>query len=147
MSVLGKIVRKGNGNGLLSLLGQILVAHAVTWNRFQARLLPTSRVFKSAQRSVQTVHNRLKTMPTTLRLNCLIKGEGISFPVTVGNVEVGDLKNEIKKQCAVSFENVDAHHLELWKVNAIDDPLCEMTLLFLAQGPQLHCRQAKQHSH
>ena len=42
----------------------------------------------------------------------------------MGNVEVGDLKNKIKKQCAVSFENVDAHHLELWKVSTIDDPLC-----------------------
>ncbi|KAF8309782.1 hypothetical protein F5887DRAFT_1091837 [Amanita rubescens] len=72
-------------------------------------------------------------MPTTLRLNCR---EDIVFPVTVGDVEVGDLKNEIKKQCAVSFEGVDSRHLELWKVSAIDDPLCEMTPLFSAQGLQ-----------
>ncbi|KAF8340069.1 hypothetical protein F5887DRAFT_919598 [Amanita rubescens] len=51
------------------------------------------------------------------RLNCIIKDEGIVFPVTVGNVEVADLKDEIKKQCAVSFEAVDSRHLELWKPN------------------------------
>ncbi|KAF8350682.1 hypothetical protein F5887DRAFT_1069669 [Amanita rubescens] len=55
------------------------------------------------------------TIPTTLRLNCLIEDEDKVFPVTVGNVEVADLKNEIKKQCAVSFEGVDPHDLELWK--------------------------------
>jgi hypothetical protein len=68
------------------------------------------------------------TMLPTLRLKCLIEGEDIVFPVTVArDDEVSDLKNEIKRQCAVSFEGVDARHLELWKVSAIDELLREMT--------------------
>jgi len=69
---------------------------------------------------------------TTLQLNCLIEGEDDVFLVTVVcNDAVSNLKNEVKKQCAVSFKNIDARHLKLWKVSAIDDPLCEMTLLHL----------------
>jgi hypothetical protein len=84
----------------------------------------------------------------SLRLRCLIEGEDIVFPVNaVFDDEVSDLKDKIKKKCAVTLEGVDAHHLELWKVSAIDDSICEMTLLFLAQGTRLHRRQAKQHSH
>ena len=60
----------------------------------------------------------------SLRLNCLIEGEYIAFTViAVCDDEVDDLKNKLKTKCAVSFKDVDARHLELWRVSAIDDPL------------------------
>ncbi len=82
------------------------------------------------------------------RLNCLIEGTDTVFPVTaVRNDEVSDLKKSIQKERALGpLKGVDPHDLELWKVSAIDDPLCEMTLIFLAQEIQPHRRQAKQHS-
>jgi hypothetical protein len=72
---------------------------------------------------------------TDLRLRCLIERENIVFPVTVAcGKEVSDLKKSIQKERALSsLKDIDPHTLELWKVSAIDDPLCEMTLLFLAQ--------------
>jgi hypothetical protein len=87
-------------------------------------------------------------MPTTLQLNCLIEGEDIVFPVTmVCNDVVSDLKEFIQNKRALGIlKDIDPHTLELWKVSAIDDLLCEMTLLFLAQGIEPHRRQAKQHS-
>ena len=83
-----------------------------------------------------------------VRLNCLIKGEDIVFPVTVVcDDAVSDLKEFIQNKRALGFlKDIDPHTLELWKVGAIDDPLCAMTLLFLAQGIEPHRRQAKQHS-
>jgi len=65
-------------------------------------------------------------MSARLRLNCLIDGEVNGFTVTaVCSDDVGDLKNKIKGKCAATFEGVDAHNLALWKVSAIDDPLCQ----------------------
>ena len=87
-------------------------------------------------------------MPATLQLKCLIEGESIVFPVTaVCDDEVSDLKKSIQKERVLgSLKDIDPHTLELWKVSAIDEPLCEMTLFFSAQGFQLHPLQAKQHS-
>ena len=76
-------------------------------------------------------------MLTTLRLKCLIEGEDIVFAVTaVRDDEVSDLKEKIQsKRDKGSLKDIDPHTLELWKVSAIDEPLlCEMTLLFSAQG-------------
>jgi hypothetical protein len=77
------------------------------------------------------------TMPTTLRLNCLIEGEDIVFPVTVVCDDVvSDLKEFIQKSEHWQFlKDVDPHTLELWKVSAIDDPLCEMTSVLLTPAP------------
>jgi hypothetical protein len=82
-------------------------------------------------------------LTTDLRLKCLIKGEYIVFPVTVAcNGEVSDLKTSIRSERALdSLKDVGPHILELWKVSAISEPLCEMTLLFSAQGP--HRRQGR----
>ena len=88
-------------------------------------------------------------MLTALRLKCLIEGEDIVFPVTVvRDEEVSDLKEKIQSKRALdSLKDVGPHTLELWKVSAIDEPLlCEMTLLFSAQGLQLYRRQARRHS-
>jgi hypothetical protein len=84
----------------------------------------------------------------TLRFKCLVEGETIVFPVTaVCADEVSDLKEAIQSKRALdSLKDVDPHTLELWKVSAIDEPLCEMTLLFSAQGLQPHRRHATQHS-
>ena len=70
-------------------------------------------------------------MPTTLRLYCLIEGEDIVFPVAaVCDDEVSDLKISIQKGRAEgTLKGVDPHTLELWKVSAIDNAQCEMTLL------------------
>ena len=78
-----------------------------------------------------------------IELNCLIEGQGVFFPVAaLYDDKVGKLKNCIKRQCALSFEGVDAHLLELWKVSAIDDSLCEITLLSSAQGSH-RCRSRR----
>jgi hypothetical protein len=89
------------------------------------------------------------TMPSTLRLNCLIEGEDIVFVVSVGLEDVvSELKKLIRERALDSLKDVDPYTLELWKVSAINKPLlCKMTLLLLAQGTQFHRRQAKQHSH
>ena len=83
-------------------------------------------------------------MSNTLRLKCLIQGEDIVFPVTAGcDDEVSDLKESIQgKRALDSLKGVGPHTLELWKVSAIDERLCEMTSLFSAQGP--HRRQTTQ---
>jgi hypothetical protein len=64
------------------------------------------------------------------RLNCLIEGESIIFPVTVErNWVVGDLKKEIKRERALgTLKDVDPHTLELWKVSVINELRCEVTL-------------------
>ncbi|KIL57418.1 hypothetical protein M378DRAFT_383479 [Amanita muscaria Koide BX008] len=50
-------------------------------------------------------------------LNCLIEGESIVFPVTLGRDRVvADLKKEIKKERALDTLK-DAHLLELWNVD------------------------------
>lgn len=55
---------------------------------------------------------------TTVRLRCLIEGEDAFFPViTAGDDDVGQLKKLIQKECAATFEGVNARHLKLWKVN------------------------------
>ena len=84
----------------------------------------------------------------SLQLNCLIEGEDIVFPVTVvRDDEVSDLKEKIQsKRVKGSLKDIDPHTLELWKVSAIEEPLCEMTLLFSAQGLQPHRRQTTPHS-
>ena len=75
-------------------------------------------------------------MSATLRLKCLIEGEDIVFSVTAGcNDEVSDLKESIQGKRALGrLKDIDPHTLELWKVSAIDERLCEMTSLFSAQG-------------
>ena len=82
-------------------------------------------------------------MSTTLLLNCLIQGEDKIFTVTAaGDKNVSFLKKSIQEERVLgTLKGVDPHDLELWKVNVIDDPLCEMTLLFSAQGFQPHRRQ------
>ena len=84
----------------------------------------------------------------SLQLNCLIKGEDIVFPVTAECDDlVGVLKVSIQRTRALdSLKDVGPHTLELWKVCAIDEPLCEMTLLFSGQGLQLYCCRARRHS-
>jgi len=81
-------------------------------------------------------------------LNCLIKGEDIVFLITaVCEDVVIDLKFSIQRQrLESSLKGVDPNTLELWKVSAIDKLLCEMTLLFSAQGLQPHRRRARRHS-
>ena len=52
-----------------------------------------------------------------------------------GNFVTNDqLKKEIKKRCAITLKDDDAHILELWKVGAIDDLRCEVTSLLSAKG-------------
>ena len=67
---------------------------------------------------------------TTVRLNCLIEGEDIVFPVTaVCDDDVSNLKQSIQRTRALdSLKDVGLHTLEWWKVSAIEEPLCEMTL-------------------
>ncbi|KAF8350099.1 hypothetical protein F5887DRAFT_1059292 [Amanita rubescens] len=57
------------------------------------------------------------TMPTTLRLNCLIEDEDKVFPVNAAcNDEVSELKKLIQKERALgTLKGVDPHDLELWK--------------------------------
>jgi hypothetical protein len=84
----------------------------------------------------------------TLRLKCLIEGEDIIFPITaVRDDEVSDLKEAIQSKRALdSLKDVGPHTLELWKVCAIEKPLCEMSFLFSGQGLQLYRRRARRHS-
>ena len=86
-------------------------------------------------------------MPTR-RLKCLIAGEAIVFSVIVAcDDEISDLKELIRSKRALGrLKDIDPHTLELWKVSAIEEPLCEMTLLFSAQGLQLYRRLARRHS-
>ena len=85
--------------------------------------------------------------PHQLKLKCVIEGEYIVFPVTVGqDCVVSDLKEEIKQEYAVTFKDVDAHTLELWKVSAIDELLSEVTSLFSAQGLQPYRCVGRRHS-
>jgi hypothetical protein len=65
------------------------------------------------------------------RLYCLIEGESIIFLVTIGrDCVVSELKQEIQRERALdTLKNVDPHILELWKVSAIDESRCEVTLL------------------
>ena len=83
-----------------------------------------------------------------LQLKCLIEGETIVFPVTAErDDEVSSLKKSIQIERALgSLKGIDPHTLELWKVSAIDEPLCEMTLHFLAHGLHIYRRQASRHS-
>lgn len=76
-------------------------------------------------------------MSQTVSFTTMHKGEDIVFPVTaVLDNDVSDLKEYIQNKRALGgLKGVDPHTLELWKVSAINKPLCEMTLLFLAQGP------------
>ena len=65
-------------------------------------------------------------------LNCLIEGESNVFVVRVWPEDVvSDLRKSIQSKRALdSLQGVGPHTLELWKVSAIDEPLCEMTLHF-----------------
>jgi len=64
------------------------------------------------------------------RLNCLIEGESIVFVVTVGrDCVVSDLKKVIQSKRALDTLK-DRHTLELWKVSAIDESRCELTLAY-----------------
>ena len=84
----------------------------------------------------------MSTSTIRLKLNCLIEGEDIVFPVTAECDDlVGDSKESVQRKRALgSLKDIDPHDLESWKVSAIDEPLlvCEMTLLFSAQGPHRH---------
>jgi hypothetical protein len=70
------------------------------------------------------------------RLNCLIEGESIVFPVTVGrDCVVSDLKETIQGKRAMStLKDIDPNLLELWKVSVIDESQCEVTSLTPAIG-------------
>jgi hypothetical protein len=60
---------------------------------------------------------------------------------------VSELKEATQSKRALgSLKDVDPHALELWKVSAIDEPLCEMILLFSAQRLQIYRRKATLHS-
>ena len=73
--------------------------------------------------------------PRQLNLNCLIEGEYKVFQVTVKRSwTVDQLKKEIKKECAITLKDDDAHTPELWKVSPIDDLRCEVTSLLSAKG-------------
>ena len=74
------------------------------------------------------------TMPITRHLNCLIEGEDTVFTINAaGDHNVSDLRESIqKRQARDSLKDVGPDALGLWKVSAIDDPLCEMTWLFSA---------------
>ena|SRR6266550_1284365 len=78
------------------------------------------------------------------KLKCLIEGEDTVFSViAASNDEISDLKKSIRSERALdSLKDVGPHTLELWKVSTINKPLCEMTLLFLAQGIRLYRSQA-----
>ena len=98
---------------------------------------------------LQCSHATIMLTSATLRLKCLIAGETIVFPVTARcDDQVSDLKEFIRSKRALdSLKGVCPHTLELWKVSAIDEPVCEMTLLLLAQGLQLCRRRARRHFH
>ena len=85
-----------------------------------------------------------------LTLMCLIEGETIVFPViAVRDGMVGELKELVQSKRALGrLKDIDPHTLELWKVSAIEEPLCEMTmtLLFSAQGLHLYRPRASRHS-
>ncbi|KAM6493367.1 hypothetical protein JOM56_011501 [Amanita muscaria] len=53
------------------------------------------------------------------RFNCLIEGESIVFPVTMGrDCEVSQLKEAIQSERALSaLKGIDPHTLEVWKVD------------------------------
>ena len=70
------------------------------------------------------------------RLNCLIEGESIVFPVTAGyDCVVGELKKKIQeKRTMDTLKGVGPHTLELWKVSAIDESRCEVTRLTPTTG-------------
>ena len=72
------------------------------------------------------------------RLNCLIEGESIVFPVTVGHdCVVGELKEKIQEKRAMdTLKDVGPHTLELWKVSTINESRCEVT--WLTPTPGLH---------
>ena len=74
----------------------------------------------------------LDTPDGSCRLNCLIEGESIVFVVTVGrDCVVSDLQEVIQSKRALdTLKDVGPHTLELWKVSAIDEPLCELTLAY-----------------
>ena len=57
------------------------------------------------------------------KLNCLIEGETIVFPVTIErDWDVGELKEKIKGERALgTLKDVDPHVVELWKVSTIDE--------------------------
>ena len=63
-------------------------------------------------------------------LHCLIEGEYRVFKVNAGlNDVIGSLKKAIQSERALSIlKDVDPHTLELWKVSAIDESLCWLTL-------------------
>jgi Crinkler effector protein N-terminal domain len=66
------------------------------------------------------------------KLNCLIEGETVVFPVTAErDWVVGELKEAIQSKRALGTLNgVDPHTLELWKVSAIYESRCEVTLAY-----------------
>lgn len=72
------------------------------------------------------------------RLDCLIEGEFEVFSVTAElDFEVIDLKKKIKEEAVHgTLKDVDSYILELWKVSAIDESLCEVTSPFSAQRLQ-----------
>jgi hypothetical protein len=70
--------------------------------------------------------------PVSPKLNCLIEGESIIFPVTVGHDwVVGDLRELIQSKRALgNLKDVDPHALGLWKVSTIDESQCAVTLAY-----------------
>ena len=64
------------------------------------------------------------------RFHCVIERLVVFTVIAPCNFEVGDLKKEIQKEQALdTLKDVGLHTLELWKVSAIDESQCEVTLL------------------
>ncbi len=91
---------------------------------------------------------RVPNQDGTLRLNCLIEGKSIVFVVTMKHDDmVSDLKKVVQSERALgTLKDVGPHALEMWKASAIKESLCEMTLLFSAQGLQPYPCEASRYS-
>ena len=115
-------------------------ADAILCSRETPGVPQPNKSFRNAFPQTYAV-NKMSHATTMLRLNCLIQGEDIVFLVNaVRDDVVSDLKKLIHSERALGrLKDIDPHTLELWKVSAIDERLCEMTSLFSAQG-RLRCR-------
>jgi hypothetical protein len=55
----------------------------------------------------------------SIRLWCWVLGDSNAFSIVIENTQtIDDLKDAIKKKNSNTFEKVDAHRLDLWKVRS-----------------------------
>jgi hypothetical protein len=94
---------------------------------YKKRTVPTSHLAPTTM-----LDTPVPSQDVSLELSCLIEGESIVFEVTVGrNWGVSALKKAIKSERALgTLKDVGPHTLELWKVSAIDESRCEVTLAY-----------------